>query len=49
MHIRKKQNIFYIWKKDKMNVDLIKENNDFFRDWIIKEWKHHNMVDKVYQ
>ena len=30
-------------------VELIKENNDFFRDWIIEEWKHHNTVDDVYQ
>ncbi|CDB31419.1 acetyltransferase gnat family [Clostridium sp. CAG:575] len=30
-------------------VELIKENNDFFRDWIIEEWKHHNTVDEVYQ
>ena len=31
------------------NVKLIKENNDFFREWIIEEWKHHNTVDDVYQ
>ena len=31
------------------NVKLIKENNDFFREWIIEEWKHHNTVDEVYQ
>lgn len=30
-------------------VELIKENNDFFRDWIIEELKHHNTVDEVYQ
>lgn len=30
-------------------VELIKENNDFFREWIIEEWKHHNTVDEVYQ
>jgi len=30
-------------------VELIKGNNDFFRDWIIEEWKHHNTVDEVYQ
>lgn len=30
-------------------VELIKENKDFFRDWIIEEWKHHNTVDEVYQ
>ena len=27
-------------------VELIKENNDFFREWIIEEWKHHNTVDE---
>ena len=31
------------------NVKLIKENNDFFREWIIEECKHHNTVDDVYQ
>ena len=31
------------------NVKLIKENNRFFREWIIEEWKHHNTVDDVYQ
>ena len=31
------------------NVKLIKENNDFFREWIIEEWKHRNTVDDVYQ
>ena len=31
------------------NVKLIKEHNDFFREWIIEEWKHHNTVDDVYQ
>ena len=30
-------------------VELIKENNDFFREWIIEEWKPHNTVDEVYQ
>ena len=30
-------------------VELIKENNDFFREWIIEEWKHHKTVDEVYQ
>ena len=30
-------------------VELIKGNNDFFRDWIIEEWKHHNTVDPIYQ
>ncbi|MBQ9854024.1 MAG: GNAT family N-acetyltransferase [Bacilli bacterium] len=31
------------------NVELKKENNDFFREWIIEEWKHHNTVDTIYQ
>lgn len=33
----------------KTEVKLEKENNDFFREWIIEEWKHHNTVDKIYQ
>lgn len=32
-----------------MNVRLKKEENDHFRDWIIKEWKHHNTVDPFYK
>ena len=32
-----------------MNVFLKKESNDFFREWIIKEWQHHNTVDPIYQ
>ena len=31
------------------NIKLEKENNDFFREWIIEEWKHHNTVDQIYQ
>ena len=31
------------------NIRLEKENNDFFREWIIEEWKHHNTVDQIYQ
>lgn len=31
------------------NIRLEKEKNDYFREWIIKEWKHHNTVDPVYQ
>ena len=31
------------------NIRLEKENNDFFREWIIEEWKHHNTVDPIYQ
>ncbi len=30
-------------------IKLIKEENDFFREWIIKEWKHHNTVDQIYK
>lgn len=30
-------------------IYLEKEENDFFREWIIEEWKHHNTVDSVYQ
>lgn len=30
-------------------VKLERENNDFFREWIIEEWKHHNTVDPIYQ
>ena len=26
----------------KIEVKLEKDNNDFFREWIIKEWQHHN-------
>ena len=32
-----------------LDVKLEKENNDYFREWIIKEWKHHNTVDPIYQ
>ena len=31
------------------NIKLEKENNDYFRNWIIQEWKHHNTVDTIYQ
>lgn len=31
------------------DVKLEKENNDYFREWIIEEWKHHNTVDPIYQ
>lgn len=34
---------------DVKTVQLIKENNDYFRSWIIEEWKHHNIVDEIYQ
>ena len=33
----------------KLDVKLEKEENDYFREWIIKEWKHHNTVDSIYQ
>ena len=32
-----------------IDVRLEKENNDYFREWIIEEWKHHNTVDPIYQ
>lgn len=32
-----------------LEVKLVKENNDYFREWIIEEWKHHNTVDPIYQ
>lgn len=31
------------------DVELIKEKNDYFRNWILKEWMHHNTVDPIYQ
>ena len=34
---------------EELEVKLEKENNDYFRKWIIKEWKHHNTVDPIYQ
>lgn len=33
---------------EKIEVKLEKDNNDFFREWIIKEWQHHNIVDPIY-
>ena len=32
-----------------MDIKLEKEKNDYFREWIIEEWKHHNTVDPIYQ
>lgn len=32
-----------------LKIMIEKENNDFFREWIIKEWKHYNTVDQIYQ
>ena len=34
---------------EKIEVKLEKDNNDFFREWIIKERQHHNTVDPIYQ
>ncbi len=34
---------------EKLDIKLEKENNDYFREWIIEEWKHHNTVDPIYQ
>ncbi len=34
---------------EKLDIKLEKENNDYFRKWIIEEWKHHNTVDPIYQ
>lgn len=34
---------------DKLDIKLEKEVNDYFREWIIEEWKHHNTVDPIYQ
>ena len=34
---------------DNRDIKLEKENNDYFRSWIIEEWKHHNTVDPIYQ
>lgn len=34
---------------EELEVRLEKENNDYFREWIIEEWKHHNTVDPIYQ
>lgn len=31
------------------NIKLEKEDNNYFREWIIEEWKHHNTVDPIYQ
>lgn len=34
---------------EKLDIKLEKENNNYFREWIIEEWKHHNTVDPIYQ
>lgn len=31
------------------SIRLEREVNDYFREWIIKEWEHHNTVDPIYQ
>ena len=31
------------------DVELEKADNDYFREWIIEKWKHHNTVDTIYQ
>ena len=31
-----------------LDVKLEKEKNDFFREWIIKEWQHQNTVDSIW-
>ena len=36
-------------EKKYMEVILEKENNDYFREWIIEELKHHNIVYSIYQ
>lgn len=35
--------------KEQLDIKLEKEENDYFREWIIEEWKHHNTVDPIYQ
>ncbi len=32
-----------------LDIKLELEENDFFREWIIEEWKHHNTVDPIYK
>ena len=39
----------YINTMENLDIKLEKENNDYFREWIIEEWKHHNTVDPIYQ
>ena len=34
---------------ERLEIKLEKEKNDYFREWIIEEWKHHNTVDPIYQ
>ena len=38
-----------VFDLEKLDVKLEKEKNDYFRKWIIEEWKHHNTVDSIYQ
>lgn len=44
MNIERKRGIM-----GKLDVKLEKEENEYFREWIIEEWKHHNTVDPIYQ
>lgn len=32
-----------------LEVKLIKEKNEYFKDWIYKIWHHHDTIDKIYQ
>ncbi len=34
---------------NQIDIQIEKENNDYFREWIIEEWKHHNTVNPIYQ
>ena len=31
-----------------LNVKLVKEKNEYFKDYILKIWHHHDTVDKLY-
>lgn len=32
-----------------LEVKLIKEKNEYFKDWIYKIWHHHDTIDKIYK
>ena len=32
-----------------LEVKLIKEKNEYFKDWIYKIWHHNDTIDKIYQ
>jgi len=34
---------------ENLEVKLIKEKNEYFKDWIYKIWHHHDTIDKIYQ